>query len=113
MKLNKIILSFILILLLVLTCNTCFAATVNYVTGYDDFDLYATSDFYQYRYGNNCGPTAVANIMEYYSKVRGLNMYSGRITQTMYDQICDDVGYSPNGQVNMLSEINRSKKIRV
>ncbi len=116
MKSSKfIIIVFLLVtFILFFNFNLCFAITtdnIKYVTGYNDFHLYATSDFSQFQYGNNCAPTAIANIIEYYCKVRGVNMYSGYITQSMYDQICADCNYSIDTGTVMINAVNRIKKI--
>lgn len=82
---------------------------VKYVEGYDEFELYYTSDFSQSIHENNCGPTEIANILEYYSNVKGLNLYEGRITQKMYDDICKDVKYDTKIGTVTRNEIKRTK----
>ncbi|MDO4283097.1 MAG: C39 family peptidase [Clostridia bacterium] len=108
--------SIVLILALCLTFNssTVFAAeadcdlnTINitsvdsenfvYLSGFENALYYNATMFTQSQGGNNCGPTAAANVLSYYKGAKGLNLYSGNITQSLYDQICSDCGYSSSG----------------
>ena len=110
---SKLFLSFLIVLLTITSLSTSYAATINYVTGYNSFRLYYTSDYTQFQNGNNCGPTAVANVLAYYDTIRGVNLYSGEITQSVYNQICTDVKYTAQNGTSMLNLINRTKKFCV
>lgn len=65
-----------------------------FLLNYNSFTRYHTSDFSQYQYGNNCGPTLLANVLSYYKSLGYGNLYFGTITQSMYDDICARLGYS-------------------
>ncbi len=108
---------FIAITLLIIVLTTIFlyfnaytvTQDIKYVEGYDEFESYYTSDFSQSINENNCGPTEIANILEYYSTVKELNLYEGRITQKMYDDICKDVKYDSKIGTRTRNEIKRAK----
>ncbi len=67
----------------------------NFLLKYIGFKVYYTSDFSQFQYGNNCGPTLVANILSYYKNFGYSRLYSGDITQSMYNNIASIIGYTP------------------
>lgn len=66
-----------------------------FLLNYRSFKVYHTSDFSQYSYGTNCVPTLICNVLSYYKSLGYNNLYSGDITQDMYNQICTDVNYNP------------------
>lgn len=80
-----------------------------YLYAHDDFKVYHTSDFYQYQYNNNCGPTLAANVLSYFRGTGYNKLYSGEITQSMYDHICSLVGYKYNGHT-MLGSVYKAVK---
>lgn len=80
-----------------------------FVTGFSYATQYYNSNFSQYQYNNNCTPTLAANVLSYYKTSRGVNLYSGTITQTLYDQICTDVSYSTEYGSNLNNVANGLK----
>ena len=62
---------------------------------YDNFRVYNPTEFSQFQYGNNWGITFVANVLSYFKRL-GFNLYSGEITQAMYDDIASLTNYSPS-----------------
>lgn len=79
------------------------------VTGLGNEKRYYTSDFSQFQYDNNCGPTLAANVLSYFKTVRGINLYSGDITQELYDIICTDVSYSVTSGTSLNNVANGIK----
>ncbi len=73
-----------------------------FIINYDSFRVYHTYEFTQYDggNGNNCGPTLISNALSYYKSL-GYNLYSGDITQSMYDEICTRVGYVQGNGTNL------------
>lgn len=72
-----------------------------FVTGFSSAKMYNTIDFSQYQYNNNCTPTLAANILSYFHGSRGVNLNAGNITQSLYNQICADIGYSTSNGGNL------------
>lgn len=73
-----------------------------FVTNYNNFTRYYTTSFSQGQYNTNCVPTLVANVLSYYKTGRWCpDLYSGTITQSFYNEICDAVGYSPASGSNL------------
>lgn len=71
------------------------ASSSGFVSGFSNFRVYYTSNFYQYNYNTNCTPTLAANVLSYFQTARGVQLNAGNITQELYDQICTDVNYNP------------------
>lgn len=69
------------------------------IQGCHSFTPYVQSMFSQ---ENSCGPVAAANILSYYHDYKGINLYNGDITQSIFNQICTDCKWSPNG-TNMVN----------
>lgn len=65
----------------------------NFVSGYGTSRKYYTADFWQIQFDNNCTPTLAANVLSYFQGSRGVQLNAGNITQSLYDQICVDIGY--------------------
>ena len=86
--------------------NSDLARSVNstvFVSGYNSYVPYAQSEFTQ---TNGCGPTAAANILSFYQGARGVSLFNGDyITQSIYNQICSDVGWTTSG-TNMVNLSN-------
>jgi hypothetical protein len=83
----------------------------NFVTGYKTFRKYYGTQFSQGQYKNNCTATLTANVLSYYKTARGVNLYSKRITQDLYDLICSDIDYSTLVASNLLNVIKGLKTI--
>lgn len=75
------------------------------IAGCYSFTPYVQSMFTQV---NSCGPIAAANILSYYKEYRGVNLYNGDITQSLFNQICTDCKWSTNG-TNMINVSNGLK----
>jgi len=82
----------------------------NFVTGYNTFKRYYSSQFSQMQYNNNCSPTMIANVLSYYNTARKAEIYSGIITQDLYDQICCDINYSSTKASNLYRMVKGLKK---
>ena len=72
-----------------------------FVSNFTNWTWYYTSDFTQVQYGNNCGPTMVANILSYFDTGRNVDLFSGTITQSLYNQICADCSYTGASGINL------------
>lgn len=81
--------------------STIYAIGAGMVTGTGNEKRYYTSDFEQFKYGNNCGPTAASNILSYFKTVRNVNLYSGNITQSVYNTICKDCSYTGSEGISL------------
>lgn len=76
---------------------------------YNNFKVYHTDQFSQFYIGNNCGPTAVANILSYYESM-GFDLYPGdTITQSVYDEIANEIGFTSQG--TMFGMVYRGVKL--
>lgn len=79
--------------------NNLMSSNSNYewlVLNHDSFRVYHTNEFSQFSTGNNCGPTVAANILSYHKSL-GYNLYSGEITQSIYDEIADLMYFTSQG----------------
>lgn len=81
--------------------STASVTSSGFVSNFWNWTPYYTTDFTQAQYGNNCGPTLVANVLSYFNTARGLNLYSGTINQSVYDQICSDCSYTGASGINL------------
>lgn len=84
--------------------------TVVYLPNFDKALYYYSTMFTQSQNWNNCGPTAAANVLSYYKCAKGLNLYSGNITQSIYNQICSDCNYVNSGGTSIANISNGIKK---
>lgn len=70
---------------------------VVFIPNYTSMKVYLTTDYLQSINGNTCGATAATNILSYYKNARGIDLYSGDMSQNIFNQICVDCKYLPNG----------------
>ncbi|MDD2377200.1 MAG: C39 family peptidase [Clostridia bacterium] len=80
-----------------------------FVSSYGTSRKYYTTDFWQIQYNNNCTPTLAANILSYFQSPRGVSLNAGNITQSLYNQICIDVGYTTSSGSNLNGVANGLK----
>lgn len=83
--------------------------TVVFLPNFENALYYYATMFTQSQNGNNCGPTAAANVLSYFKGANGVNLYSGKITQSTYNQICTDCNYSPTSANSLLNTSNGIK----
>ncbi len=81
----------------------------NFIPKYNSFRVYNSSEFEQIIYDNNCGMTLAANILSYYKNFGFPNLYSGEITQEMYNVIAREIGYTPSGGSKIINVQNGVK----
>lgn len=81
-----------------------------YLPEFTSAKYYCSINYTQSQNGNNCGPTAAANILSYFKTVKGYNLYTGDVDQSIYDQICSDCNYANSGGT---SPYNVSNGIKV
>lgn len=89
--------------------STKAVSSSGFVTNFVNWEWYYTSDFTQYQYGNNCGPTMIANILSYFDTGRNVDLYSGTITQSLYNQICTDCSYTGAQGISLDTAANAIK----
>lgn len=84
-----------------------------YINNWNNFRQYYTTDFNEYAYGNNCGPTQVANLLSYYKSVGYIHVFPNDIiTQSFYtNTICDATNYRTNIAMNLNDAANGFKEV--